>query len=207
MPLAKNYSGASRMSLFLVASIVIFILVLSLAGGVFLWERLVRQNIDDINVRLAKAKEAFDPALVSEFTRLDNRIESSKKILGSHLSASTIFALLEKLTLVNLAFDDFSYSTDVDGAVKVEMRGEARSFNTIALESDAFTKSPFIRNPIFSNLNLDSSGNVIFTFNASLDPSLISYSKNVLSENTSNAAPQSVEVGNAEGEGEGSLSF
>ena len=59
--------------------------------------------------------------------------------------------------------------------MEVVLRGWAKSFNEVALQSDSFAGEKFIQEPIFSDINLDESGNILFSFSAILDPSLISY--------------------------------
>jgi hypothetical protein len=63
------------------------------------------------------------------------------------------------------------------------MGGIASSFSSVALQSDIFGENKFIQEPIFSNLNLDSKGDVIFDFSAFVDPRLLSYSDSILKNN------------------------
>lgn len=179
--LPRPGAPAAPLSIFVTISIVIFLIAAVLAAGVFLWSKLVEKDIGAINGELAKAREAFNPALVGELERLDGRIESAKKILDSHIAVSALFALLEKATLVDVSFGDFSFDAGNGKEVKVTMKGQAKNFASVALQSDAFTAEKFIKNPIFSDLNLDDSGNVLFTFTATLDPALTTYYERELS--------------------------
>jgi hypothetical protein len=92
---------------------------------------------------------------------------------------SQFFDLLEQATLKSVRFKDFRYNASGDGRSSIALSGEADSFAAVALQSDAFGQSRFIREPIFSNLDLDNKGNVIFDFSAFVDPSLISYTRGV----------------------------
>jgi len=83
--------------------------------------------------------------------------------------------LLESITLKSISFDNFSYKTDETGRVSIVMDGKASSFGSVALQSDVFSDNKFIEEPIFSNLNLDNKGNVVFNFVAFVNPQLVLY--------------------------------
>ena len=59
------------------------------------------------------------------------------------------------------------------------MTGEARGYAALALQSDIFNKSQYFKDSIFSNLKLNTKGDVIFSFRAVVDPSLVSYQREV----------------------------
>ncbi len=61
------------------------------------------------------------------------------------------------------------------GRLEVLMSGEARGYTSIASQSDIFTENKFIRNPIFSNLNLTDTGYVAFDVSFTVDESFIRY--------------------------------
>jgi hypothetical protein len=47
----------------------------------------------------------------------------------------------------------------------------------VAYQSEVFGKERALENPIFSNLDLDSSGNVTFTFTTDVNPGFIAYTR------------------------------
>lgn len=177
-PATGSSSGA--IGFFTSVAVVVFLIVAALWAGVFIWGKTVKAEILEMEGDLVAAREAFNPALVQELTRLDNRIESAKKLLAAHLAVSAVFDLLEKSTLLNVSYGDFDFSVGSSGEIKVLLEGQAKSFNSVALQSDSFAGEKFIKNPIFSDVNLDDSGNVLFTFVATLDPALLSYKGNLL---------------------------
>lgn len=166
-------------SIFTLISIIIFIISLASAAGVFLYQRYLVGQIADMNSRLAKAKNAFEPSFVTTVTNLSNRIAAAKKILDAHTVVSPLFDLLAGETLQNVRFDNFSYQLSDAGASTISMSGQAKSFNAVALQSDVFGQDKRLKNPVFSDLNLDQSGNVIFKFTATVDASYLSYRKNL----------------------------
>lgn len=152
----------------------IFILVLVGAGGSFLYERFLNGSIVRKQESLERAREAFEPRLIQELSRLDARIESTQGLFADHRALSPLFAVLEDLTLVNVRFNDFTYAETAVGNT-ITLQGEATSFGTLALQADEFSDSPFIRDPIFSGLAVNDRGRVNFNFTATIDPSLLVY--------------------------------
>ena len=59
------------------------------------------------------------------------------------------------------------------------MSGKAKSYNSVAYQAKVFSSEPAFKNAVFSNLDLDQSGNVVFEFDAQIDPSLVTYQNNI----------------------------
>ncbi|MBU6390192.1 hypothetical protein KGQ31_01440 [Patescibacteria group bacterium] len=180
---------AEPVSLFLLISIIIFILTLASAGAVFVYKRMLIGSIADMDARLSQAKNSFEPSFISTANRLNQRIEAAKKILLAHTVVTPVFDFLANDTLATVRFNDFSYSLDDNGTATLSLSGEAKSFDSVALQSDVFGGEKFILSPVFSDLNPSQNGNIVFKFVGNLDPAFISYKKN-LQLNQSAAAPQ-----------------
>jgi len=164
----------SSVSIFFLAGLLIFLGALLLTVGLYFYRGLTRQAIADKGQQLDEARAAFDEPLIRELMRLDARIESAEIILDKHSALTSFFDLLEATTLQSVQFTHFSFSAS-EGSFSVRMQGVARSFSSVAFQSDVFGRNEFIKGPIFSNLDLDDDGNATFDFNATLDPTLLSY--------------------------------
>lgn len=173
--LGQNTKKKSSLGLFFIISILIFILTAAASIAVFGYKKVLESSIEQKAVSLQRAKEAFDPALIDELVRLDNRINLTKSILSSHISLTPFFSLLEELTLKNIKFDLFNFTIKDSGQVGVSMRGKAKDYATVVLQSDILGQNRFLTSQIFSDVNLDSSGRVGFSFNALVDSNLISF--------------------------------
>lgn len=155
---------------------IILILALVAAGGLFLFEQFTIQNIERKRASLERARAAFEPATIRELARLDTRLTAGQTLLNGHMAPSYLFDEIERLTLNSVRFKDFAFGEVGPGRVMVTMAGEARSFNALALQSDAFGASQFFTEPIFTDLNLDETGNVVFTFNGVVDTNELKFS-------------------------------
>jgi hypothetical protein len=55
------------------------------------------------------------------------------------------------------------------------MSGSASSYTSIALQSDMFGRNKYFQDVVFSNLQLDSAGNVGFDLEFTVDPAYVNY--------------------------------
>jgi hypothetical protein len=175
----KNDSGGGRVSIniFLSLASIIFFLMVAIAAGAYLYKVVIQKKIVAEGVQLEKVKKAFDPNLIADIKRLDHRITTSKTVLENHIVVMPVFDLLEALTLKTVRFTSFDYQSTKGGSPTIRLNGEAKSYASVALLSDSFGEDERIKNPVFSGLALNDAGGVKFTFQASLDPAMISFKK------------------------------
>jgi len=169
------------LGLLFVLSIILFLIALAGIIGVIVYEEILERSIESKAVSLQRAQDAFDPDLIDELRRLDNRIKSSQSILNAHISMTPFFALLEDLTLKNVRFNEFRFSLeDTSGITSLIMAGEAVDYATVVLQSDLMGQSKHLKGQIFSDVNLDEeTGNIRFSLRTTLDPELISFTSNI----------------------------
>ena len=152
------------------------ILFVSLLGwlAAFGYKSLVAKDVHDLEVYLTKAKESFDPSLLSVFENLDRRLRTADDLLGAHSDLNPLFVLLDKITLKNVRYTYFSYVNN-GSAAAVKISGEAVDFPAIALLALEFNKDGRFKNPIFSNLGVEKTGEVTFDVSFNVDPTLVAF--------------------------------
>ncbi len=163
--------------LFYLLGVSLFVLALISATGVFVYEKYLNSRISKMQADLETARQALNPELVKDLSRSHARMMSAREILSKHVSMTSFFSLLGSQTLQAVSFNDFSLMSSGDGAITVEMSGESRDYKTVALQSEIFSNNPYFRNPSFSGLDLNESGNVIFRFKSGISPDLVLYEK------------------------------
>jgi hypothetical protein len=178
--LTAEKARTGGVGLFLLISILVFILSIIAAGGAFAYTGILNQKLAAQKSQLDLQKGAFDPATIQDLLRLDSRIQQSQSLLQKHVAPSAVFNFLAQNTLVNVQFTSFDYSLNADGSGTIELDGTADSFSTIALQSDALGQSSSLKDVIFSGITVDPDNRVSFTVSAAVDPSLLSYSKEQL---------------------------
>jgi len=174
-PVDSTGRVGSSMSIFLIVSIIIFVLTLSATAGVFAYRKVLIGRIDAVNTELVKAKNFFEPAFISSASVLNRRIEAAKQLLVAHTAVSPVFDLLESETLATIRFDSFNYELSDSAGATLRLGGQGKFFSSVALQSDIFGQEKSLKNSVFSDLNPDMSGNIVFKYSATLDPKLISY--------------------------------
>lgn len=174
---ARRTSGSN---IFFLISLLILIVAIIGAGGVYFWEKKINKDIASVNESLVRARNSFDQNTVKEFSRLNDKINSSEFLLKQHVAPSVLFKVIGDVTLKNVRFVNFRYANAGGDKISISMNGEAVSYEAVALQASAFT-NPKLRNvfrsPIFSDPDLGSNGRAVFTFTTGIDPILLNHYK------------------------------
>ena len=160
----ERASYVPPVGIFLVAAILVLFTVLISTGGFFIYKGVLTKKIDNMKSSLVLAKNRFELSKIAELQLLDKRLNASSEILSKHIAVSPIFTALEKITMKSVRYTKFTYSlsTDKGSMVNIKMSGIATGYRAVALQSDLYGADKSLINPIFSNLTLDSKGNVLF---------------------------------------------
>ena len=188
-PMIEERAIAARpVGFFFVISIFIFFTIVLATGGLYLYKVNISKNIAVMKNDLNLAKNRFETSKITQLQVLDKRLRASSEILGKHIAVSPIFKELQTSTMKTVRYTKFSYifGDEKNAKVNVKMSGQAIGYRSIALQSDLFTKNKHFVDPVFSNLALDNSGNVLFDLDFSVDPSFIDYKQVLLTENNEN---------------------
>ncbi|MEK7461488.1 MAG: hypothetical protein AAB586_00225 [Patescibacteria group bacterium] len=179
-PITSVMSGTSirqksrDRGLFYFLSLIVFSVSVLLALGVFGYKFYLKYSIEQMGADLENARLTLQPEVISELTRLDNRIVSSQELIAQHLILSPLFKFLEISTPKTVRFTDFNFLKTPQG-LELSILGEARGYATLAFQADVLNKSQYFKNSIFSNLSLNEKGDVIFSLKTILDPALTLY--------------------------------
>ncbi len=157
-------------------SVLIFALVVLASLGVFGYEWYLKSSIRKMGEDLVGARTSLEPEVIYKISSLDERIVSTKRLLDSHIILSPLFEFLENSTVRTVRFTNFDYNS-TDGILSLNMKGEARGYSALALQSEILNASPYLRDVVFADLSLNNQGMVNFSFKAKLDPSIISFNK------------------------------
>jgi hypothetical protein len=176
--------SAKPVSLLFILSLFILFAVILTTGGLYFYKEIMKRNIASMEETLNLAKNRFEPSKIAELQVLDKRLRASSEVLSKHITVVPIFKALEELTMKTVRYTRFSYELgeDRNSTINVKMSGIAIGYRSIALQSDLFTKNKNLIDPIFSNLTLDNTGNVLFDLNFSVDPTFVNYKQALLIE-------------------------
>lgn len=171
---APAYSRSGLNDILVLLGIVLMVVSVALGAGVFLYAQFLESSLNSKKEQLERAQAAFEPNLIAELTRLDDRMKIGEDLLEKHTAPSILFALFEQLTLETVSFRDFQYDATQDEAINIKMRGLAQSVNSIALQADILGKHPAISSPLFTNIGREEAG-VRFDLAATVKPSALRY--------------------------------
>ncbi len=166
--------GRGLGDLFVLIAIVLFVASVALAIGVSLYNGYLQSSATSKLSQLERAKSAFEPSLIQELTRLDDRMRTAGEILNKHISPSAFFDMLEQSTITSVAFNSLDFNASDPAEMTIGMAGVAGSVNAIALQADLFSKGGTLVSPIFSNINRQADG-VHFSFSGTLSPASVNY--------------------------------
>ncbi len=178
------------LNIFNFIGIIIFIMAVVGAGGVYFWQSALTTQVKDAQASLQKARDKFEINSVRDLQTLEKRLGSADELVTNHIVMAPIFQALQEMTLKTVRFTKFSYTFTGTTNVKdmqIKMSGIAKNYNSLALQADALGKNKYFRDPIFSNLSLDDKGNILFEVQFSLDPIFLSYIENL--KRVSSTAP------------------
>lgn len=177
-PISAPTPGAKRsggnFDMLMLLGLILFIASAVLAVGVFLYVQYMNTSAASKLDQLNRAKAAFEPALIAELTRLDDRMRAADEVLSIHIAPSALFNVLQQLTLQTVAFSSLDFAAQNSSDMTLTMQGLAQSVNSIALEADLLSKSGVITSPIFSNMNRTLQG-VRFDFTSGINPEGLRY--------------------------------
>jgi len=192
-PVVEERRGGSSMSLFLLLSIIVFLVSLGLVGWIFMQKNLLINKIKVAQTTIQSNKGQFEEETIKTWIRLDSRMKVATTLLDKHVSVSPVFGFIQGATLKNVRFNTFNFSSNgknESGAqsIKVSMTGqtvdsESTGFQTISLQAEEFGNINYrkmITNPVVSNLNPNSDGSVSFSVSLNVVPEFLSFSKKIV---------------------------
>lgn len=168
-------------SIFTIIAFILLIITGISSGGLFLYKNYLTREKEKLSFSLERVKVSFEKDTLDELELYDKRASAVKSVLGKHIVLSPMFSLLGSLTIPSIQYTNFSQQTTGQG-FSVSLSGTSLDYKSIALQADAFNsvKGRLFKNVVFSNINKIKNNNVTFSVDFLVDPSLLSYEKNIL---------------------------
>jgi hypothetical protein len=154
-------------------TVLLFVAVLLGAAGSVGYQWLLTKTVEAKRQELNDTYESFQPSTIRELKRWDARLTSVGGLLDNHIAPSAVFNALERATLSSVSLEDFTYNRDGED-ITVTFSGEARSFSSVALQSQSYAETGLFTRLIISNLGI-SRGIVSFDVEADIEKAKIAY--------------------------------
>lgn len=160
----------------------------ALAVAVFLYSQYLTADMQSKKAQVERAQKAFEPSLMLDITRLDDRMHAADILLQNHVASSAFFSFLEASTLQTVSFKTLQFELIDLQKASLKMTGVAQSVNSIALQADLFTKGGALSSPLFSNIARQEDG-VHFDLVATINPETIKYVRTLDLQSSTQVAP------------------
>ena len=161
----------------------IFTITIIASIGVFAYDKYLQNNISAMDSRLNAARTELQPETIKQLVKSDKRITAAGEIVNNHVTLSSFFELIQKLTLQGVRFTSFSYGPGVNNSTAIILKGYARTYATVALQAKIFSENENFANPLFSDLDLNEKGDVVFCMRTGINPKIISYTAQLEAQN------------------------
>ena len=213
----KTEKTKHPVGLLLFATYFIFFATIAFYGGLYLYNKSIKNTLIEKTKELETEKTKIDPfSVVEKGEKLQKKINGAQSLLNKHLAPSSVFSILEKAILKSITLQEFSLGLDdstggnndayknvddkqtaTDPDFIIKTKGIAINYESLAYQSDVLKKETEKRQEIkgfsIKDLSLDSSGNVSFNLSIIVDRSFLLY-KNMFTANNREAQQAQVNV-------------
>lgn len=151
--------------------------MLLVALGVFAYSLLLHSRLSAKEAVLSEATKSLDISTVADLSRLRDRLITGAALLTNHTAFSGLFPIIETVVPSTVRFSGLHLLIDEKNTPILSGTGIAKSYNALAAASLAFAaENSQIKGAVFSSIVPNKSGSVSFSFSATLDPKVVTFS-------------------------------
>ncbi len=169
---------ASSQGIFFALTVVIFIAVISLWGGLMIYNYFLEKEKVAVeeNLKIESAKVLNTQGdLIKNLRKLDTQLKTIDKLLNRHTVFEPLLQFLGENTLKDtVRYNSFDFEID-EGLLSVTVTGEVESFTSLAFQEDVLEENPLIHDFDISEYNLMENGNISFGLNLKISSEVVSY--------------------------------
>lgn len=162
----------------------IFGLTFVLYAAFVSYRATIEGETEAVRSETASLERGRNKGLEADIVKFEKRVNVLSQLLRSHIYASAVFPILERVTLPSISYDGFSFDTaavareqvstsEKETQFKVKVRGMAPSLLDLARQMIAYTEEPQIVQSNVSGFALDTDGGASFSADLLLAPDAI----------------------------------
>lgn len=155
-------------------SIAFFLIVLAMWGGVFFYERSLKETLDGRTRELKRLEAALDPEIIREIVRVDNGLAMARALLGAHVYSTNVFKFLQEQTLRTVQYKSFTYSSD---GARVTVAGDADGYISLHQQLERLRSTPLVTNVAFTTVSIGEGGRIGFSFDITFNRTLLQFGR------------------------------
>jgi hypothetical protein len=172
-------------SLFMAIAIFLFVASLGALGGAYFWKYYLTTANTKYKEVLASREKQFNIDLIEKLKAINFQIDSAKKLVSSHIAMSSIFSILESITIADVRFLNLDVKSPAEnsGNLTINIRGYGKNLPAVAFQSDVvsdlsqFGLAKVVRNSALRDPVLEANGTVSFNFTAEVDGPSMTYKR------------------------------
>lgn len=183
--LMNNTRRSMPIGVFPILATLILVLTILCSIGLFFYKGYLNKQKESLSISLVSIKDSFEEGTIENLESFEKRINAAKDVLASHVVLTPLFNLLGETTIPSIQYTKFEHEIKENGFY-VKIIGISRDYRSIALQADVFNgeKGRYFKNVIFSNLTKNIDNSITFNLEFNVDPSLLSYEKDILINTT-----------------------
>ena len=113
LPISAVPRPVINISVLYVVAVIMFIVVLGLVIGVYIYEHFLNQDIERLNGELVTARDSFELSTIAELKRTAAFTDIALGLLDRHVAVSNFFSYLQESTYINTAFSGLILTTTI----------------------------------------------------------------------------------------------
>lgn len=146
-----------------VLAVVLLALSLLAYGGLFLYQRPLIDQLQDLQAEIEEVKKQRDEDFEEEAESLYAVLKSLNPLLENHLYWSNIFSKIEELTVPRVSFADFNGTiAESGGSPSVTLSGKTAGYTYLAKQMKSFSQEELVSDIKVSGIQLSTEGGIEF---------------------------------------------
>jgi len=155
----------------LLFSIIVFGATLAIYLGIGLgYKSYLNSQIKTIDTKIAGLSQTVGEDEQKNLVNLYSQLVNIQNLLNSHISASKIFAWLEKSTAAQIYYLSLNLSVP---AKEIQLEGSAPNYNILAQQLELFRQAPEISKVFLGDSTAMDDGTIRFSMRLTIKPELI----------------------------------
>lgn len=177
------YRPASRPSSVGFMTVIGLILVLSsvaIFGGAFVWQEVRKQELEATLGSIKTLKDGMPISDLQRIERLNASLNNANTLLNGHVSANSIFTVLQANTVPRVRYTSYSFKGS-----EVEVKGTAPNYSEIVAQANQLKKITTLKSFDFADFTVNPQTKLVnFSLALSFAPEAYKYTAQGFSSGT-----------------------
>ncbi len=167
----KTEKSSNKLIIF---PIILIVAAIVIYAGLFIYKKTLSEEVSRLDNEIVQINQEISQELETEVVNFQKHLSSLKKMLNEHIYYSNVFRLIEEKTVSTVSFENFVGSVQNK---RIELKGKAISFSSLAKQVAAFKKAKEVNKVNFSSATVGAVGGIDFEIALFLKEEAFRYKK------------------------------